>query len=376
MSQLIFWVVLTLATVASADFLSKIVDEVKKEAVGVKKPVLETVVTVGNSQCENVKKLFGLQYDQLNTKEREPDINKLSLKYVTLSLNVSININDVSRLLPKSPSFNNEQFVIFVHGFTDDPTQNSFATINKGFMSRGEYNILALDGSPLIRWLYLRSTTYVRFMGEKLGTILAQLVKDGLPPANIHIIGHSLGAHISGFTGKRFTALTGKKVGRITGLDPAGPCFAQLDSSLRINSTDGDFVDAIHTNGGVAGMKEAVGQVDYYPNEGEQQPGCLLDSCSHSRAWLYFGASLLNDTIFPAVSCASWAMFKNGNCNTKDISYMGIAARPGVRGTYYLQTSAEGPYGLGIDGTVYKNNEGFISGRVLPPINKASGLFI
>ncbi|KAL4706157.1 hypothetical protein ACJJTC_013622 [Scirpophaga incertulas] len=372
MSGMVCWVVLTLAALASADILTKVGNEVTKDIVAVKKPVLETVVTVGNSQCDAVKKLFGLQYEQMNSKDREPDLEKLSLKYVTPSLNVSIKINDVARLLPKSPTFNEEQFVIFIHGFTDDPTQSSFANINSGFMSRGVYNILALDGSPLIRWLYLRSTTYVRFMGEKLGSILAQLVNDGLPPSNIHIIGHSLGAHISGFTGKRFTALTGEKVGRITGLDPAGPCFAQLDSSLRINSTDAVFVDAIHTNGGVAGMKEAVGQVDYYPNEGEQQPGCLLDTCSHARAWLYFGASLLDDTIFPAVSCSSWSMFKKGKCNSKDVSYMGIAARPGTKGTYYLQTTADWPYGRGMDGIVYENNEGFVSGHVLPPLKKPS----
>lgn len=41
----------------------------------------------------------------------------------------------------------------------------------------GHYNILALDASALIRWLYLRSSTYVPFIGDKLGETLAAMVK-------------------------------------------------------------------------------------------------------------------------------------------------------------------------------------------------------
>ncbi|CAG9793123.1 unnamed protein product [Diatraea saccharalis] len=152
-------------------------------------------------------------------------------------------------------------------------------------------------------------------MGEKLGSILVDLVKEGLPASSIHIVGHSLGAQISGFTGKQFLNLTGRRVGRISGLDPAGPCFSNLEPELKLNANDADYVDVIHTNGGVAGLKEPVGQVDYYPNEGEQQPNCLIASCSHNRAWEVFGESLYNETAFPAVRCDSWEQFKKGNCS-------------------------------------------------------------
>jgi len=33
----------------------------------------------------------------------------------------------------------------------------------------------------------------------------------------LHVIGHSLGAHVSGFIGKKYQELTGKKLPRITG---------------------------------------------------------------------------------------------------------------------------------------------------------------
>jgi hypothetical protein len=95
---------------------------------------------------------------------------------------------------------------------------------------------------------------------------------------SIHVIGHSLGAHISGFTGKYFTTLTGKKLGRITGLDPAGPCFAQLGPNFKLKATDAQFVDVIHTNGGVAGLKEPVGKLEAL--ETPEHASCLCEPLS------------------------------------------------------------------------------------------------
>lgn len=41
-----------------------------------------------------------------------------------------------------------------------------------------------------------------------------------MDPKNVHIIGHSLGAHTAGYAGTLVQGL-----GRITGLDPAEPYF-------------------------------------------------------------------------------------------------------------------------------------------------------
>lgn len=91
---------------------------------------------------------------------------------------------------------------------------------------------------------------------------------------DVHILGHSLGAHIAGYVGKYMS----KKLGRITGLDPARPAYETpylKDTENRLDTTDANFVDIIHTCAGSLGFLRPLGHVDFYPNGGAiWQPGC------------------------------------------------------------------------------------------------------
>ena len=63
------------------------------------------------------------------------------------------------------------------------------------------------------------------------------------------------------------------------GLDPARPQFEGSHVEARLDKTDANFVDVIHTNSapflfGGAGFRGQLGDVDFYPNGGEYQPGC------------------------------------------------------------------------------------------------------
>jgi pancreatic triacylglycerol lipase len=56
-------------------------------------------------------------------------------------------------------------------------------------------------------------------------------------------------------------------------LDPAGPLFHMNSPNERLASSDGDYVEVIHTNGWTLGFGEPIGQSDFFPNWGSSQPG-------------------------------------------------------------------------------------------------------
>ena len=68
--------------------------------------------------------------------------------------------------------------------------------------------------------------------------------------ANIHLVGHSLGAHVAGFMAKKVARLGLGKVPRLTGLDPAYPCYELLGPEGRVDKTDAELVQIVHTNSG------------------------------------------------------------------------------------------------------------------------------
>jgi len=63
-----------------------------------------------------------------------------------------------------------------------------------------------------------------------------------------------------------------------SGLDPAMPFFATLNTDQKLDARDAFFVDVIHTNALVQGKIEACGDVDFYVNGGITQPGCWSES--------------------------------------------------------------------------------------------------
>lgn len=331
---------------------------IKTKLADVKLPVDQTLMSFGNSQSDKIKKMIGLNYEQV-TEGGVPDVDQLTLNFLSDDISTTFKLGSVAELLPKLPGYDCKQpLVIFMHGFTDDPSLFNFSVVNEAFHSKGHLNILALDASPLIRYMYLRSSTYVRFIGEKLGVTLAAMVEAGLDRKNIHLVGHSLGSHIAGFAGKEFFSLTGTLVGRISGLDPAGPAFSHQDQNLRLAPSDAEFVDVIHTNAGVYGMTSPVGHVDFFPNGGEQQPNTFFQFESHNRVVGLFAESVKNPEAFVARACENWEEFKKDDY-TSDISLMGYGCKPGTKGLYFLRTGDEKPYGLGKEGLLY-TSEGLV----------------
>ena len=78
--------------------------------------------------------------------------------------------------------------------------------------------------TPLSDALYIGAAKNAVQVGESLGNFLSE---QGVNPDTLHLIGHSLGAHVSGIAGRQLFEQTGKKALEIVGLDPAGPGFSE-----------------------------------------------------------------------------------------------------------------------------------------------------
>ncbi|CAK1582963.1 unnamed protein product [Parnassius mnemosyne] len=310
---------------------------------------IHPLIAAGSDRCETIKRFFGLTYDQMQSKNVQKFHENLNIDFVTNKGIVKFNVTTadfVAKLIDRSKTT-----VILIHGFMESSDGLMVKAIATKLLTRQDIDILALDGRNAITFEYFRSTTYVRIIGEKLGELLSIITKGGQDANRIVLIGHSLGAHIAGVASKTFQDLTGRSIGHIIALDPAGPCFSNISPDNRLDRSDAAYVDVIHTNAGILGLKEPVGHKDFYPNGGLSQPGCFFSTCDHSRAWEIFAESINSPERFPARKCSNWTMFHNGNCVKNEVAFIGIDSKSGSVGSYFLHTASSTPFGLGAAGS-------------------------
>lgn len=312
-------------------------------------PALKPLIlpTSNDSRCEALKRLLGLTYQQMQNKNASVH-DVLEIDLITDDGNMKYNFTSAKKL--KRLIQDATSVIVLIHGFMESSEGLMVYGIAPEMLKKKGLKILALDGRKIINLEYFRSSTYAILMGELLGEFLSLIIKNGQDPSKISIVGHSLGSHIAGIAGKTVQELTGKKLGRITGLDPAGPCFTMSNPDGRLDKNDATYVDIIHTNGGMLGFRDPIGHKDFYPNGGRSQPRCLLSICDHSRAWEYYAESVNSAKHFLARKCENWTMFKEGLCSKNPIAYMGVNSKIGIPGTYFLTTGPTSPFGLGAAG--------------------------
>uniref|UniRef100_A0A8B9DTX6 Triacylglycerol lipase n=1 Tax=Anser cygnoides TaxID=8845 RepID=A0A8B9DTX6_ANSCY len=204
-----------------------------------------------------------------------------------------------------------------------------------GFMFHVEdVNCILIDWTGGSSGLYTEAVNNVRIVGAELVYLVNLLEKDyGYSPANIHFIGHSLGAHAAGEAGRRKPG-----IGRITGLDPAGPLFQYTPNKVRLDPSDAEFVDVIHTHAVILhisapGILQTCGHLDFYPNGGKKMPGCkqlrvpptardindLMRAyrsigCGHKRSLRYYAESITTPNGFLGYQCETYRDFILGAC--------------------------------------------------------------
>ncbi|XP_065212217.1 pancreatic triacylglycerol lipase-like [Planococcus citri] len=264
---------------------------------------------------------------------------------------------------------------IIIHGFIDTPHASWVKEMRRELLMHADWNVIVVDWAGGSLPLYTQATANTRLVGLEVAYLINHLKDNhGLNPKDVHIIGHSLGAHTAGYAGERID-----KLGRITGLDPAEPYFQGMPEQVRLDPSDADLVDVIHTDGSSIfllgyGMSEPAGHVDFYPNNGKEQPGCdltetplpltlikegieeasrVLVACNHVRAIKLFTESINSKCPYVAHRCPSYQHFMQGKCfsceeNNSSCAIMGLQSDlnrglvPGSK--YFVATGKEPPF--------------------------------
>ncbi|XP_060583369.1 inactive pancreatic lipase-related protein 1-like, partial [Ruditapes philippinarum] len=317
---------------------------------------------------------FSIDYPFTNTKGLFPrSPNYIDTKFLLFTRNSTegyeeLVITDRQKKCAWKSFCKLKQIKVIIHGYMDFVDRPWVGEMIKALLKHGDYNVIFVDWSKGAREInYLRAVANTRVVGAQVAQLLKILttVYD-VDPINVHIIGHSLGAHTAGYVGEYLD-----NIGRITGLDPAGPSFEKTHPEVRLDPTDAVFVDVIHTDAEHLfslgfGLKQPIGTVDFYPNGGKDQPGCPATyfaqmsllftgnfefinnfACSHLRALDFFTESINSECQFNSNPCREINEKAAKECNTckAGCGTMGFHANSSMKpGKYYLQTNSEVPY--------------------------------
>ncbi|KAL7727932.1 hypothetical protein ACLKA6_019493 [Drosophila palustris] len=235
---------------------------------------------------------------------------------------------------------------IVIHGWTQGYTDSMNTAITKAWLSKGDYNVIIVDWARA-RFEYATAVLAVPGAGDKVGDMIKYLVDShGMDLDDLYVIGHSLGAQVAGYAGKRVGQ---GKIHTIIGLDPALPLFSYNKPNKRLSSDDAHYVESIQTNGGKLGFLKPIGKGAFYPNGGQKQPGCGLDatgSCSHSRSVTYYAEAVTRDN-FGTIKCSDYEDAVAKKCGS---TYSGVRLGADtnaymVDGDFYVPVNSKAPFG-------------------------------
>ncbi|KAF6202054.1 hypothetical protein GE061_004451 [Apolygus lucorum] len=277
---------------------------------------------------------------------------------------LEVYIDDVASLKAAGLTGKNK-LLVAVHGFLSSHSSPGIRKLKTGAEKLGIDFLGVGWGRIAETLLYEEAAKRVLGVGSCLANFINFLVTEGnIPKNSIHLVGHSLGAHVCGFAGKIFKKKYRLAINRISGLDPAGPLFNKNKPNARLNRKDAHFVDCIFTSRGQYGHKKPICTVNFDPNEGEQclQPSCkrrfvgriitAIIGCSHGISVDYFVESMNRTHVFEAERCTDL----DDNPVDCQGALMGYPPHKNFsRGIAYLNTNAKYPYtGIAAIANIFK----------------------
>ncbi|KAK7503999.1 hypothetical protein BaRGS_00004731 [Batillaria attramentaria] len=225
---------------------------------------------------------------------------------------------------------------IIIHGFLQNYRSPWIVELTQALLQRDDVNVISVNWAAGSGFPYTQAAANTRVVGAEVARLITLLgQRKAISARNVHIIGHSLGAHVAGEAGRQLQ----DTLGRISGLDPADPNFSFQPTEVRLDPSYGTL--------------QPMGHVDFYPNGGLDQPGCHSDASVFSFVQdayhegmtirLYI-ESVTSSCPFTAYPCDSAEDFNAGRClrcGNRPCPSMGYEADMYKRsGTYYLNTTS------------------------------------
>ncbi|XP_067593345.1 lipase member H isoform X2 [Pseudorca crassidens] len=241
-----------------------------------------------------------------DTEETCPSFTKLSFHSAVVGTGLNVKLMLYTRRNPTCAQVINstvlgnlnvtKKTIFTVHGFR--PTGSPpvwMEDLVEGLLSVDDMNVVVVDwnqGATTV--IYNHASGKTRKVAIVLKEFIDQMLAEGASLDDIYMIGVSLGAHVAGFVGKMYNG----QLGRITGLDPAGPLFNGRPPEDRLDPGDAQFVDVIHSD--IDGMQ-------YF-------------KCDHQRSVYLYLSSLRENCTITAYPCDSYRDYRNGKCVNCGIS--------------------------------------------------------
>ncbi|XP_061697134.1 phospholipase A1 member A [Syngnathoides biaculeatus] len=251
---------------------------------------------------------------------------------------------------------------VIVHGYRALGSQPRWVLdLAEALLEVEDANVLIVDWVHGASFAYNLAVDNYKEVAVHVSVLINQLQIYGCKLESFHFIGISLGAHVAGFVGTLFEG----KIGRITGLDPAGPMFKNADTFDRLDPSDAQFVDAIHTDSDYFGISIPVGHVDFFLNGGNDQTGCAQSRfasvygyviCDHMRALYVYMSALNSSCRLSGIPCESYQNFLQGRCRHCDAfrgncPTIGLSEKCGITSTplpevqkLFLLTTSQPPF--------------------------------
>ncbi|KAK1132249.1 hypothetical protein K0M31_016371 [Melipona bicolor] len=307
-------------------------------------PTLLSVLSQSNYMIfpneEGVPHLVLLDETELSAEE----VNTLSTDLDTITFTLFTRYNPKKGQLLKLNDVNSirnsdwdakKPTIIVTHGWNSAGSSESCTLVRNAFIEVWNSNVIVVDWSKIAdNVVYSSVAKSVPSVADHVAAFVNFLRSNGLKTTNLKIVGHSLGAHIAG--------LSARKVGNVAeviALDPAKPMFEKKGPGGRVDKTDAQNVQAVHTCPGLLGLDISIGTSDFFANDGRHQPGCANDmfgSCAHGRSYQYYSESVTNSKGFL------------GTANNGAQAYMGgPTLDPKAKGTYNFKTRSSPPFALG-----------------------------